>query len=139
MQSHILIIAAKHLLWPFLIISLIILWRGHNQPGGGFIGGLVAAAAFILYNVAFGLQEAQEKLRVDTRSFITAGLSVALFSVMLSLAFGKPLMTGLWIDLHLPLVGDQHLGTPLLFDAGVYLVVIGVILTIVFTLSEESQ
>ncbi len=139
MQSHILKIAAKHLLWPFLIISLIILWRGHNQPGGGFIGGLVAASAFILYNVAYGLEEARGKLRIDTRTLITIGLSVALFSVMLSLALGKPLMTGLWIDLHLPLLGEQHFGTPLLFDAGVYLVVVGVILTIVFTLSEESK
>ena len=63
MQSHILKIAARQLLWPFLIISLIILWRGHNQPGGGFIGGLVAASAFILYNVAYGLEEAKSKLR----------------------------------------------------------------------------
>lgn len=138
MQSHILKAAASQLLLPFLILSIIILWRGHNLPGGGFIGGLVAAAAFILYNVAHGVQEAKTKLRIDPRILIAIGLTVAMSSALLSLFSGKPLMTGLWVDVHLPLVGHQHFGTPLLFDTGVYLVVFGVILTIVFTLSEES-
>lgn len=139
MQSHILKIAARHLLWPFLIISFIILWRGHNQPGGGFIGGLVAAAAFILYNVALGVDETKRKLRIDTRVLIGIGLTVALTSTMLSLFSHQPLMTGLWLDAHLPLLGEQHFGTPLLFDTGVYFVVIGVVLTIVLNLSEEYK
>ena len=137
MHSHILKIAARQLLVPFLVISIIILWRGHNQPGGGFIGGLVAAAAFILYNVAFGVQDAKKILRLNSRTLISLGFAVALFSITLSLFLGKPLMTALWLEVHLPLIGHQHLGTPLLFDTGVYLVVFGVVLTIVFTLSEE--
>ncbi len=138
MQSHILQIAAKQLLLPFLIISVVILWRGHNLPGGGFIGGLMAAAAFILYNVALGVQAAKQKLRIDSRALIGIGLAVAMFSTLLSTFLHKPLMTGLWVKVDLPLVGEQHFGTPLLFDTGVYLVVIGVMLTIVFTLSEED-
>lgn len=138
MRSHILQIAAKQLLLPFLVISIVILWRGHNLPGGGFIGGLLAAAAFILYNVAHGVDAAKRKLRIDTRALIAVGLAVALSSALLSPLLGKPLMTGLWAKVNLPLLGYQHFGTPLLFDTGVYLVVIGVVLTVVFTLSEED-
>lgn len=138
MQSYILKIAARHLLLPFFILSIIILWRGHNQPGGGFIGGLVAASAFILYNVAYGVQDAKKILRLDPKILIGIGLAVALLSALLSVFQRMPFMTGLWVDVHLPLLGHQHFGTPLLFDTGVYLTVLGVILTVVFTLSEES-
>ncbi|MBN1478760.1 Na+/H+ antiporter subunit B [candidate division KSB1 bacterium] len=138
MQSHILKIAARHLLLPFTIMSIIILWRGHNQPGGGFIGGLVAASAFILYNVAYGVQDAKKILRLDPRTLIGIGLAIALFSALLSVFLRMPFMTGMWVDVFLPLLGHQHFGTPLLFDTGVYLTVLGVILTVVFTLSEES-
>ena len=139
MPSHILKIAARQLLLPLFILSIFILWRGHNQPGGGFIGGLVAASAFILYDVAFGVVEAKRVLRFKTKTLIAAGLTIALMSVMLSLVFSKPLMTGLWAKIYVPLLGVQHIGTPLLFDTGVFLVVVGVVLTIVFTLSEESS
>jgi len=138
MQSHILKTAARHLFLPFLILSVIILWRGHNMPGGGFIGGLVAAAAFILYNVANGVEDAKKILRMDTRLLVGIGLALAMSSALISLFLHLPLMTGLWAEVHLPLLGHQHFGTPQLFDAGVYLAVLGVILTIVFTLSEES-
>jgi len=139
MQSHILKIAARHLLAPFLVISLIILYRGHNQPGGGFVGGLVAASAFILYNVAFGVQTAKELLRIRPQLVIGFGLASAIGSALLSFIFSKPFMTSLWIDLEIPLLGHLHLGTPMFFDLGVYLVVIGVVLTVVFALSEESE
>ena len=139
MQSHILKIAARHLLLPFLFISIFILYRGHNQPGGGFIGGLVAASAFILYNVAYGVDSAKEKLRIRPQTSIAGGLLVALGSAFLSLFLSKPFMTGLWADISLPAVGHIHLGTPQLFDLGVYLVVVGVVLKIVFALSEESE
>jgi multicomponent Na+:H+ antiporter subunit B len=136
-HSHILRIAARHLLIPFLIISLVILLRGHNQPGGGFIGGLVAAAAFILYSVAYGALAARKLLRVDPRVLIGIGLTTSAAALLMSLFWKKPLMTGMWLELDLPLIGHQHVGTPLLFDFGVYLVVIGVLLTVVYALSEE--
>ena len=138
MESHILKTAARHLVLPFMIVSLSVLWRGHNLPGGGFVGGLIAAAAFILYNVAFGVQEAKKLLRIETKARTALGLLIAMSSAMLSLLFHKPLMTGLWVDVALPLVGHQHFGTPQLFDAGVYLGVFGVVLTLVVALSEES-
>lgn len=138
MQSSILKSAARHLLLPFLLLSLIILYRGHNQPGGGFIGGLVAASSFILYTVAYGVEAAEQRLRLRPQSFIVAGLLIALGSTLSSVLQNLPLMTGLWLHLELPLIGKQHFGTPQLFDLGVYLAVFGVMMTIVFTLSEES-
>lgn len=138
MHSHILKIAARHLLLPFILISVIILYRGHNQPGGGFVGGLVAASAFILYTVAFGVQAAKALLRINSQKLIAVGLAVALCAASASLLHGKSFMTGLWVDISMPLLGHIHLGTPMLFDLGVYIVVTGVVLTIVFALSEES-
>jgi len=138
MHSHVLKIAARHLLLPFLVISIIILFRGHNQPGGGFIGGLIAAAAFTLYLIANGVDQARHLLTIDPKLIIAIGLALALGSGILSLFFQKDFMTSLWIEFHVPGLGHLHLGTPMFFDAGVYFVVIGVILTIVFTLSEES-
>ena len=139
MHSHILKIAAKQLLLPFLFISIVILYRGHNQPGGGFIGGLVAASAFILYNVAFGVQSARKALLFNPQKFIGFGLACAIMSALLSFFFNKPLMTSLWADIPIPFFGHFIISTPMLFDSGVYLVVLGVVLTIVFALSEETR
>lgn len=138
MPSHILKTAAKHLIWPFILMSLFILWRGHNEPGGGFIGGLVAASAFILYTVGHDVTAAKRLLRVDTRMLIGAGLALALTSVASPLLARKPLMTAWWFDLWIPGVGEQSFGSPLLFDTGVYLVVVGVLLTLVFAMAEDS-
>jgi multicomponent Na+:H+ antiporter subunit B len=138
MKSSILQTAARSLLTPFLLLSLLILYRGHNQPGGGFVGGLVAASAFVLYTVAYGKDAAQRRLRLPAASFIGAGLLTAIASAAWPMAYSIPMMTGLWLHVHLPLAGLQHFGTPLLFDLGVYLTVFGVLMTIVFALSEET-
>lgn len=68
MKSYIVQLAATRLLPVTLILSLLVFYRGHNEPGGGFIGGLMAAAGFIFYAMAFDTQEAEKKLRVSTKS-----------------------------------------------------------------------
>jgi len=115
-----------------LVYSFFLLVAGHNQPGGGFVGGLVAAAALALYAIAYDAQSARTLAIVNPRTTIGIGLMLALVSGLLPLLGGLPLMTGLWMDV--PLVGA--LGTPILFDIGVYLVVIGVTLLMVLTLVE---
>jgi multicomponent Na+:H+ antiporter subunit B len=135
MTSHILTTATRLLLPLLLLFSLFLLYRGHNDPGGGFVGGLVAASAFALYTIARTVQEARQALRVRPRLLIGGGLLCASVSGSLALAAGKPFMHGLWAPVEVPALGK--LGTPLLFDVGVYLVVVGVILTIVFSLAEE--
>ncbi|GIW00757.1 Na+/H+ antiporter subunit B [Roseiflexus sp.] len=134
MHSLILATATRLLLPLMLIFSIFLLIRGHNEPGGGFVGGLVAGAGFTLYAAVYGVAQAQNTLRIDPKRLIGAGLLVAALSALFSLFLGLPFMTGLWYKEALPVIGK--VGTPLLFDVGVYLVVIGITVTIMFTLFE---
>ncbi len=136
-MSLILRTATRFLLPLLLLFSLFLLLRGHNSPGGGFVGGLVAAAAFALYALAFDVATARQLLRIDPRQLIAVGLLVALGSGLVAWLARKPFMTGQWGSITLPGIGPVHLGTPLFFDVGVYLVVVGVTLTIILSLAEE--
>lgn len=133
--SVILATGARYTLPLMLLFSVFILLRGHNLPGGGFIGGLVAASAYALFVVAYDVASAQRVLRVPPPMLIGVGLLIAVFSGMIAMFVGLPFMTGLWIPFEIPGIGK--VGTPTLFDIGVFLVVIGVVLTIVFDLAEE--
>jgi multicomponent Na+:H+ antiporter subunit B len=119
-----------------LLFSAFILFRGHNLPGGGFIGGLVASTTFILHSYAYGVERTRELLRISPRTLIGIGLLVALGSGCISLVAGKPFMTGRWGEVQINSDEIWHLGTPFFFDVGVYLVVIGAVLTIILSLAE---
>lgn len=135
-QSLILSTAALYLLPLLLLFSIFLLFRGHNEPGGGFVGGLVAAAAFALYAIAFNVPRTRRLLRVNPRLLIAFGLLMALASGLFAWLQGAPFMTALWGEQTYPIFGK--LGTPLLFDMGVYLVVLGITLKIIFVLAEEE-
>jgi multicomponent Na+:H+ antiporter subunit B len=137
MNSLILGTATRFLLTLLLTFSVFLLLRGHNEPGGGFVGGLVAAAAFALYALAFDPTSARRALRIDPRTLIAVGLLLAVASGLVGLALGQPFLTGEWAEVHLPGLPALDLGTPLFFDIGVYLVVVGVTLTIILALAEE--
>lgn len=136
MHSLILATAIRLLLPLMLLFSLFLLLRGHNEPGGGFVGGLVVAAAFALYTLAHGEKEGRRMLRVAPLQLVATGLLIALTSGLLPLLAGLPFLTGLWSSVPAPVIG--HAGTPLLFDLGVYLLVAGMSLLIIFTLMEEN-
>jgi multicomponent Na+:H+ antiporter subunit A len=124
---------AARLLMPLLLLfSVFLLFRGHNQPGGGFVGGLIAAAAFALYGIAFGVQRARQALLVRPLTLLGTGLLIALASGLPSVLRGQPFLAALWTPGPLPI------GTPALFDVGVFLVVAGVVLMMIFSLAEES-
>lgn len=135
MKSLILRVTARVLLPLMSLFSLFVLLRGHNDPGGGFIGGLIVGAAFSLYLFACGLQAARAALAVDPRAFIVFGLALATAAGIFAFFSGAPFLTGLWAPVPLPVLGKT--GTPAVFDMGVYFVVIGVTLSIVFGLAEE--
>lgn len=122
----------------FLIFSFFLLWRGHNEPGGGFAGGLVAAAGFSLFTIAFGPRAARQSMRLDPRMLIGLGMLIALGSLLSAFFAGENFGTGLWIE---PTIAGStvKLGTPLLFDIGVYLVVVGTATALVFALAEEED
>lgn len=173
---------AIRLLTPvFLIFSVYILFRGHNHPGGGFIGGLIGSIAFVFHALAYGSERTansyfrlkvyhnnrelhhnraryvfglvranvwsrskhrQEEdewrhhiLRIRPIYLMTLGLLLASTSGTVGLLLGKPYMSAWWLDVKLPIVGS--VGTPILFDTGVYLLVLGMVLKMVFTMSKE--
>ena len=137
MQSLILSTTARLLLPLLLMFSVFLLLRGHNEPGGGFVGGLTAAAAMALYAFSFGVEKARNALGVPPSTLSALGLLVVFLSGLVGpLYAGAPFLTGLWLPKPIPVIGK--VGTPLFFDIGVYMVVLGVTLMIIFSLSEEG-
>lgn len=137
MDSVILKTAIRFLL-PLLLLSSVFLFvRGHNEPGGGFVGGLVASGAIALYAMTESVAAARRVVRVSPRGLIGSGLLMGLGSGMVPVFLGRPFLTALWATAPVAGLGELHLGTPLLFDLGVYCVVTGVTLVFVFSLLEE--
>ena len=136
MQTTILKAASNFLLPVLLLFSIFILLRGHYLPGGGFIGGLIASSAFVLDAFANGLVNTKSMLKFHPGFLMPLGLTFSFLAAISPFFVGKPLMHALWMKGHIPVIGK--LGTPLIFDIGVYLVVIGAALTIIFTISESK-
>lgn len=131
-MTSLILRTATHILMPLMLMfGFFQLLRGHNAPGGGFVGGLIVAAAYALHSFAFGVQAARKALLTDPLRLAAFGLLLALTSGTLPIFLGKPFLKALWLS---PELG---LGTPLSFDIGVFLVVIGVVLTMTFSLAEE--
>ncbi|MFZ6027140.1 MAG: Na+/H+ antiporter subunit B [Chloroflexota bacterium] len=134
-RSFLLPLAARYLMPLMLIFSVFLLLRGHNEIGGGFVGGLVASSAFMLYAIANTPEALRRLLPAPPLTWIGLGLLAALASGIIPMWNGAPLMTGVWLKTPLPVIGK--VGTPLLFDIGVYFLVIGVVLWMLLTLAEE--
>ncbi|MDJ0842024.1 MAG: MnhB domain-containing protein [Acidobacteriota bacterium] len=122
---------AARIIAPLLFLtSLWMLWRGHNEPGGGFIGGLTAASAVGLWSFVFDRAAAERLLPVSPPGLMVAGVGLAAATALYPLLFDLPPLTGMWLE-------KPKLGTPLLFDIGVYLTVIGMVTQVLFRLEEE--
>ncbi|MBR3369154.1 MAG: Na+/H+ antiporter subunit B [Rhodobacteraceae bacterium] len=140
MNSIIFTAGARILVALLFIFSLFMLLRGHNLPGGGFIGGLLGAVAFIVYSLACGPAEAKSALRVSPEGIAAVGLGIALVAGLVSFFFGDPFFTGQWYWVG----GDSYetslftINTVLVFDIGVYLVVLGSILSLAYAFEEET-
>ena len=132
MSSSILRTAARVLMPLLLLFALFLLLRGHNDPGGGFVGGLVVAGAFALHAIAYGVPASRRALVLQPPTLLGLGLLLALASGLPAALRGQPFLTSQWVDVGL------SVGTPLVFDIGVFLVVIGVVLMMTFTLAEET-
>ena len=122
---------------PLLAFSLYLLFAGHNQPGGGFAGGLVAGITVLLAWSAGGPEVVRRVLPVRSTVLMGAGLMVA---VLVGLAAAVPELSFLesgYVEFSVVLVGDVKLVSALLFDIGVYLVIVGISLGLIRSLSEE--
>lgn len=129
-SSPILQAATRFLVALLALVSVFILLRGHNEPGGGFIGGLILASAIAVQGLAFGLSEAKRLLRVDPALIAALGLLVAVASGLVAPLQGDPFLEGRWLEQKVPGIGK--VGTILLFDVGVFMTVVGTTLMILF-------
>ena len=126
-----ILLAATRLLLPlFLVYSIYLLFDGHNGPGGGFTGGLVAAAGFSLFGMSHGPVVARRILRIKPNVLIGTGLLISLAAASLPVFQGKKFFTAIWTI--------SGLGTPVLFDVGVYILVFGMANYIIQALSEAE-
>ena len=138
MNSIILRVGTQYLCGLLVLFSLYMLIRGHNEPGGGFIGGLIGSTGFVLFALACGTADARAALKVMPQNIAMAGLGIALLAGIYAATFGDALFTGQWLFINE--TADSKgipISTVLFFDIGVYLVVFGSILSIVFAMEEE--
>ena len=139
MSSFVLTVAARLLVPLLLLFSWYLLWRGHNAPGGGFIGGLIAATGLLLHGLAEGPQATRRLARVPPTAIALSGVGVSLLAGLVAALEGSAFLTGLWLFLGEDGGGKGlALGTPLLFDVGVYLVVLGAVLTLALAFEEDQ-
>ncbi|MGY6644459.1 MAG: MnhB domain-containing protein [Salinarimonas sp.] len=138
MRSIILVASTRIFFIAMVVVSLWILLRGHNEPGGGFIGGLMGAAAFATLAFAAGVDDARKMLRIHPAVLMGVGLVLAAVSGLPGVVLNGSYLQHQWLELDLGLF-DLKLGTTLVFDIGVYFVVIGGVLSFMFRLYEEDQ
>lgn len=137
MNSVILKIASRYVRWLMIIIAILALFRGHNLPGGGFIGGLLVGTAVVYKGFAYSMKTMQESLRFKPESIIAIGLIIILLSVIPGALSKGNLMEGVWWTISFTDQVQYKIGTPFIFDIGVFLAVIGV--TIMFLLSLNQK
>lgn len=139
MSTPLLRISARIVAPLQFALALYFLLRGHNEPGGGFIGGLVAASSVLLYGLGFGFREVESRMPVPWFHLVLAGLAVSTLSGLLSVSLGLPFLTGLWgPELYLPLIGTLKLGSVFLFDVGVFVLVMGFGIGLALSFTDEQ-
>jgi multicomponent Na+:H+ antiporter subunit A len=138
-RSVVLETAVRLVFHTVLVFSLYLLFAGHNQPGGGFVGGLVAGAAFVLRYVAGGRAALKAAVPVDPGVPVGAGLALAAATGMAAWLFGAQFLESGKIELTLPVLGYLKVTSALPFDTGVYLVVVGLVLGVLRTLGAEAE
>ncbi|MEM1109616.1 MAG: Na+/H+ antiporter subunit B [Planctomycetota bacterium] len=136
MNALVLQTTSRLLVLLLVVFSVLVLIRGHNEPGGGFIGGLLCALAFATHALSFGIRGTRRLIRVDPHRLLGIGLLLAAGSGAVSIVLGQPFMTGQWWA-EVPGVGKA--GTVLIFDIGVYLVVLGAAMMILVGLMGEGD
>ncbi|MDY8108369.1 Na+/H+ antiporter subunit B [Fulvimarina sp. 2208YS6-2-32] len=138
MRTIIFRFTAPYLTSLMVLFSIFVLLRGHNEPGGGFIGGLIAASAFAIYGIACGVAPVRRAMHFHPLAIAAAGLMLAVLSGLASIFVGAEFLTGLWA--FPTFMGTEvALSSPLFFDIGVYLVVVGAISTIALALEERES
>lgn len=138
MKTVILRTIAPYLAALMLVFAVFVLLRGHNEPGGGFIAGLIAASAIAIYGIAAGVSTVRMAMVFHPLAFAGFGVSLATLSGLVSLFDDVPFLTGLWASVPLMDGSTLDLSTPLFFDIGVFFVVFGVMSSTALALEEDG-
>ncbi len=136
-RSIMLEVIVRILFHTIIIVSLYLLFAGHNLPGGGFAGGLVAGMALVMRYVAGGRYELGAAAPTDAGRLLGVGMTIAVACAIVPIFFGAPPLTSTWFEAELPVIGHIEFVTSTLFDVGVYLVVIGLVLDVLRSLGAE--
>ncbi len=126
---------ARPVVFVLVFLGFHLFWRGHNAPGGGFIAGLVVAVAALLSRIVLD----RPFLNLPPQRLLPWGLLLALLTGVVPLVFGQAFLKSAYGYLEWPLIGEFEWATAVLFDAGVFLVVVGTTLTIIELLAEDTD
>ncbi|KGR91676.1 monovalent cation/H+ antiporter subunit B [Ureibacillus massiliensis 4400831 = CIP 108448 = CCUG 49529] len=137
-NNVILQFTTKIVFFIIFFFAVHIFFAGHYTPGGGFVGGLVTASAIVLLLVAFDLKTVRSLLPINYIYMVAIGLLIALGTASIAMFVNEPFFTHFFDYFYLPLFGKTSLHTAALFDFGVYLVVVGVTMTIIQTIGEDE-
>lgn len=138
-RSLIVDITARLILPSALLFSVHLLLVGHDRPGGGFVGGLVAGAAIALLYVAGGVDEVRDMSPAPPWTVLGAGLAIAASTAVVPALLGQPVLDSWKLEADLPVLGHAKVGSALIFDVGVALVVVGLVLMIFEAFGDESR
>jgi len=127
----------KIVVFIILTVAVYLFFSGHNSPGGGFIGGLVLASAFVLLLLAFDIETVQKGIPFDFKRVAALGVFIAVTTGLGAIVFGKPFLTQAFSAFDLPYFGETELATITIFEAGVALTVVGVVVSIILSISED--
>jgi multicomponent Na+:H+ antiporter subunit A len=130
-------VIVRILFHTIIIVSLYLLFAGHNLPGGGFAGGLVAGMALVMRYVAGGRYELGAAAPTDAGRLLGVGMTIAVACAIVPLLFGAPPLKSAFFEAELPVLGHVEFVTSTIFDVGVYLVVIGLVLDVLRSLGAE--
>ncbi|WP_137845943.1 Na+/H+ antiporter subunit A [Microbacterium sp. 2FI] len=136
-RSIMLEVVVRILFHTIIVVSLYLLLAGHNLPGGGFAGGLVAGMALVMRYVAGGPYELGAAAPTDAGRLLGVGMTIAVACAIVPMFFGAAPLTSAWFEAEIPVIGHIEFVTSTLFDIGVYLVVIGLVLDVLRSLGAE--
>ncbi len=136
MNQNILQLAEKPIRLLLIIIAVVALLRGHNYPGGGFIGGLLAGLSIAFKSLAYDVESVKRNLKISPQNLIGLGLSTVFISLLPSIFKQAEFMQAYWTKIDIYNFFTLKLGTPLIFDIGVFFVVIGIVIHFIFNLSK---
>ncbi|ETT87540.1 Na(+)/H(+) antiporter subunit B [Viridibacillus sp. FSL R5-0477] len=128
----------KIVVFIILTLSVYLFFSGHYSPGGGFIGGLVLASAIVLMYLTSDIETVHKGMPFDFKLVAALGVLIATGTGFASVIFGKDFMTQAAMKLNLPIFGETELASVVLFEAGVAMTVIGVVVTIILSISEDE-